>query len=165
MTPTPQQIEWQLKTFNQLTAQEMHDLLRLRQDIFVVEQNCVYADIDGTDHEWLHLLGTVPHPTHKHSNTLIAYARLRFTTAASEPVARIGRVVVAPAGRGQELGRALMERAMAAIHSQYPNRTIVLGAQVYLLKFYQSLGFKNVGPEYLEDGILHQDMEWRGASA
>ena len=165
MTPTPQQIEWQLKTFNQLTAQEMHDLLRLRQDIFVVEQNCVYADIDGTDHEWLHLLGTVTQGGDECASRLVAYARLRFTTASNEPIARIGRVAVAREARGQALGRALMEQAMAAVHAQLPSRTIVLGAQVYLLEFYQSLGFKNVGAAYMEDGIPHQDMEWRGVSA
>lgn len=155
-SPQSTPIDWQLKRFSELSAQTMHDMLRLRQDVFVVEQNCPYPDIDGTDHEWLHLLGY-------QQGELVAYARLRLREAeqAQEPQARIGRVLVAEKARGQALGRALMVEAMAHIHSMHPKRPIILGAQCYLLAFYRSLGFQSVGGEYLEDGIPHQDMEWR----
>ncbi|CUS47923.1 MAG: ElaA protein [Idiomarinaceae bacterium HL-53] len=143
---------WEVKPFSELTAQELYEVFKLRQDVFIVEQTCPYPDIDGTDREWLHVLGW-------QHNKLAAYARIRCPNDTYSQ-ARIGRVVVAPFARGQQLGRSLMEYCMQYIQQAAPNAVIALGAQTYLLNFYQSLGFISVSETYLEDDIPHQNMEW-----
>lgn len=145
---------WCVKPFSTLTCAELYQVLRVRQDVFVVEQNCPYNDIDDTDAEWLHLLG-------RQGEQLVAYARLRLDAPEHPGVARIGRVLVIESGRGQGVARELMQRSMDYIHEHAPGRVIAIGAQCYLLDFYRSLGFQNVGEPYDEDGIPHQDMEWR----
>ena len=145
-------INWQVKPFAALTAQELYAVFKLRQDVFIVEQTCPYPDIDGTDTEWLHVLGW-------QDNQLAAYARIRYPNETYSQ-ARIGRVVVASFARGQQLGRLLMQYCMQNIQQAAPKAMIALGAQTYLLDFYQSLGFVSVSETYLEDDIPHQDMEW-----
>jgi len=143
--------DWQIKSFHELNVAEVYAMFKLRQDVFVVEQTCPYPDIDGTDEQWLHVLGW-------QGEQLAAYARLKFN--AHEPEARIGRVVVASFARGQQLGRELMLFSMRFIQTAQPASKIVLSAQTYLLEFYQSLGFQSVSDTYLEDDIPHQAMEW-----
>ena len=147
-----EQIHWQVKAFDALTPAELYEMFKLRQDVFIVEQTCPYPDIDGTDAQWLHVFAW-------RGDRLAAYARLQ--RAQANPLqARIGRVVVAPFARGEQLGRELMEYCMRYIEQQYTGATIVLSAQTYLLAFYRSLGFVSVSETYLEDDIPHQDMEY-----
>lgn len=146
-------LNWQVLPYSALTRDQLYAMLKLRQDVFIVEQNCPYHDIDGDDVNWLHVLG-------EQAGRLVAYARLRLTDATGAPIARIGRVIVTVEARHQGVARQLMLRAIDEIHQQAPNRPIALAAQTYLLPFYQSLGFANVGEPYLEDDIPHQDMEW-----
>lgn len=143
---------WQLKAFSDLSLTQLYDLLALRQNVFVVEQDCPYPDADGDDMNWLHLLGY-------QSGELVAYARIRPGSA--EQPARIGRVVVAEKARGQQLGRQLMQESMRLVLNRDQCNEIVIGAQLYLLDFYTSLGFMSEGDDYLEDGIPHQDMRYR----
>lgn len=147
-------INWQIKTLAELTQHELYEILRTRQDVFVVEQNCPYADIDGTDAKWMHVFA-------EQDGRILAYARLRLQNEKQEPIARIGRVLVKNNARGQGLARELMRRAVEYIHTSAPERTIELSVQVYLLDFYRSFGFVEVNYEYLEDNIPHHDMEWR----
>lgn len=158
-------LQWQLKTFDQLSLNELYDILNLRQQVFVVEQNCPYLDADGEDIHALHLFAY-------EAKELITYARI-FHASGIEPTGqkanlhgadphthRIGRVAVALSARNRQLGRKLMQRAMeVALQGEHSNE-IVIGAQSYLLNFYQSLGFKCEGEPYLEDDIPHQDMRF-----
>ncbi|MFU8784485.1 GNAT family N-acetyltransferase [Aliidiomarina sp.] len=138
-------------TFAELNGRQVHDIFKLRQDIFIVEQNCPYHDIDGTDANWLHLCGF-------DNEGLVAYARLHCP---GDETSEIGRVVVHQRGRGKSYGRELMERAVTEILARAPNQPIELNAQTYLLEFYGSLGFVPIGEEYLEDDIPHKLMEYR----
>ncbi|RUO18729.1 GNAT family N-acetyltransferase [Aliidiomarina iranensis] len=137
--------------FSELSALQVHDIFKLRQDIFIVEQDCPYPDIDGTDTNWLHLCGF-------DDEGLVAYARLHCP---GDETSEIGRVVVAQRGRGKSYGRELMQRAVVEILARAPAQPIELNAQTYLLEFYGSLGFTVIGEEYLEDGIPHRLMEYR----
>lgn len=138
-------------TFAELNGRQVHDIFKLRQDIFIVEQNCPYHDIDGTDANWLHLCGF-------DDEGLVAYARLHCP---GDETSEIGRVVVHQRGRGMNYGRELMERAVTEILARAPQQPIELNAQTYLLEFYGSLGFVPIGEEYLEDDIPHKLMEYR----
>lgn len=143
---------WEIKPFNQLTLEQLYALLKLRQEVFVVEQTCPYLDADGLDQQAMHLWAT------DDEGDMVAYARLFMPTTAT-PYARIGRVISAGKVRGQGLGQELMRRAIAWCEQAAPNTPIRLGAQVYLRRFYQSFGFVEISAEYLEDDIPHVDME------
>lgn len=136
--------------FDDLTPRQLHDALALRQRVFVVEQACVYQDVDGKDPNALHLLGR------NETATLVAYARI-LPPGARFDVAAIGRVVVAPEHRGQGLARALMLEAIRIARDHHGPR-VALSAQAHLEAFYASLGFVRVGDVYDEDGIPHVDM-------
>lgn len=139
-----------LKAFDNLTPQELYAVLRLRSEVFVVEQNCVYLDIDNKDLKCHHLLLW-------QNNILIAYARL-VPPGLSFNEMSIGRVVTSPQGRGTGAGRKLMELAIANCQQVFGVGAIKIGAQAYLQKFYASLGFEQVSEIYDEDGIPHMDM-------
>lgn len=130
---------------------DVHDLLKLRQDVFVVEQESLYRDIDGQDPEALHLLVRL-----KPADKLVGI--LRLVTDPEAGRARIGRVVIAPEGRGSGLGRKLMWAGITKAEELVADCTIDLAAQAHLERFYQSFGFATVSEEYLEDGIPHLDM-------
>ncbi len=147
-------LTWHIKTFAELTKKELYEVLRVRQDVFVVEQSCAYNDIDGGDEQWVHVFA-------QNGERIVAYARLRLHNEKQEPIARVGRLLVTMQARGKGLARELMQRCINYIHEAAPNRVIELSAQCYLLEFYGSLGFTEVGYEYLEDDIPHHDMEWR----
>ena len=138
------------KAFQQLTINELYDLLQLRSEVFVVEQNCVYQDIDGKDTKALHVIG-------KKNNKIIAYTRI-FKPGDYFENASIGRVVVSKLERQHKYGYDLMEASIKTITDYFNTTTIELSAQVYLKKFYNTLGFQEVGEEYLEDGIPHINM-------
>ena len=143
-------ITWQLKKFDSLTPHELYNILRLRTEVFVVEQSCVFQDMDNKDQQSYHLMGW-------ENNILIAYTRL-IPPGISYPEASIGRVVTSPVSRGSGVGKLLMEKSIEAIIHSYGKIPIKIGAQVYLKKFYESLGFKQTSEIYDEDGIDHIEM-------
>ncbi|VEE62589.1 putative acyltransferase [Shewanella putrefaciens] len=149
-------VEWQNLKFNQLTANTLYEILKLRVDVFVVEQACAYPELDDKDRhpETQHLIGLSP------AGGLLTYARI-LPPGLSYPEASIGRVVVSPAGRGKGLAMPLMQRAIDAALSTWPAAGIQIGAQDYLKSFYQKLGFNACSDMYLEDGIPHIDMRYQ----
>ncbi|MFT4033597.1 MAG: GNAT family N-acetyltransferase [Siphonobacter sp.] len=145
-------ITFTLKRFNELTLQELYDLLALRTEVFIVEQNCPYQDADGNDTKAWHCLGK------DEQGKLLAYTRLFNVDVSYAGYTSIGRVVTSPASRGKGLGRILMEHSIASCQKLFGSHPIKIGAQSYLLDFYESLGFVSTGIEYLEDGIPHTYM-------
>lgn len=146
-------MKWNLKRFEQLSAAELYQVLQLRSEVFVVEQNCVYQDIDGKDCGAVHLIGDS-------EGSVVAYARL-FQPGDYFQQASIGRVVVAANFRSQKTGHELMKRAVAAVEKLFGVTHIRISAQAYLQKFYESHGFSVIGDPYLEDDIPHLRMEKR----
>lgn len=143
-------MKWEIKAFDQLSLQELYSALTLRTDVFVVEQNCPYPELDGKDPVCLHLLGT-------DEGELVAYLRILPAGQSYDEVS-IGRVLVKASHRGQGLGRPMMEEAIQHITEVWGENAIKIGAQAYLQDFYTSLGFQPVSEVYLEDGIPHLDM-------
>ena len=143
-------LESRLKPFSQLTNLELYEILRLRSEVFVVEQNCVFLDMDNKDQKCHHL-------SLYHGDELAAYCRIVPAGISYAEIA-IGRVVSAPAYRGKGLGRKVMVEAIAACKEMYGSVPIRLGAQTYALEFYASLGFVTEGETYDEDGIEHIEM-------
>ena len=139
-----------LKTFEALTSNELYTILRLRNEVFVVEQNCVFQDADNKDQESLHLM-------YWRSKELIAYCRLLPQGLMYEEMS-IGRVVSSPSARGISAGKQLIAEAIDCCYRQFGKGPIRIGAQCYLINFYASFGFKNEGAVYLEDGIEHIEM-------
>ena len=151
--PSQKSMNIHIKTFAQLTLDELYTLLRLRSAVFVVDQQCVYQDLDNQDQIAEHLL-----LTDANSGQLAAYARL-FAPTAQATHARIGRVIVASEFRGRGLAYTLMHTAIAHLRQQAGVEVVIdIQAQTYLCAFYQSLGFSVRSPEYLEDNIPHCDM-------
>ncbi|QDA61296.1 GNAT family N-acetyltransferase [Hymenobacter jejuensis] len=141
-------LNWTSKSYNALALNELYSLLQLRSEVFVVEQNCAFQDIDGQDEAAYHLLGRTD------DGQLAAYARLFDAGKCYEQVS-IGRVVVSPAFRRFSFGRQLMNQAIAECEALFGPQPIKIGAQYYLRAFYQSLGFVQQGDIYLEDDIEH----------
>lgn len=139
--------EWVIKTFNDLTPIELYAILRLRSEVFVVEQNCVFLDMDNKDQECHHLMG-------KLNNRLVAYTRLVPPGHIYEQPS-IGRVVTALEIRNSGIGMELIRQSISGIQILYGNTSIKIGAQLYLKRFYESFGFKQISNVYLEDGIKH----------
>lgn len=145
-------MRWTCLPFAELSTQQLYDLLALRSEVFVVEQQCVFLDIDGVDPQTWHLLG------HGDDGRLLAYARLLPPGLKAAEDAVIGRVVTAPAARSGGVGRALMAEAVAQCERLWPGHAITLHAQAHLQRFYAGFGFAPVGEQYMEDGIPHQEM-------
>lgn len=139
-----------VKSFGDLSAQELYEILQLRSAIFVVEQQCVYQDIDGKDIGALHILG-------REGNSLLAYTRI-LAPGAYFREASIGRVAVRKSARGGGLGKEIMEASIQVAEQRFGTEGVSLSAQSYLRKFYRELGFKETGEEYQEDGIPHIRM-------
>ncbi|RIV34947.1 GNAT family N-acetyltransferase [Flagellimonas lutimaris] len=139
-----------IKTFDQLTTEELYQILRLRSEVFVVEQDCVYQDVDNKDQKALHVIGVK-------DGEIVAYTRI-FKPGDYFDNVSIGRVVVAQDQRKYGLGKQIMQASLTAIQERFPNKPIEISAQSYLLKFYKELGFNAFGEEYLEDGIPHRRM-------
>src|SRR5438270_6106744 len=138
------------KSFDQLTPRELYAILQLRSEVFVVEQNCVFLDADDKDHASYHVMAW--------QNELLAgYTRLvPAGVAYAEP--SIGRVVTSPKLRNTGIGRTLMQFSIRTSYDLYGKTTIIIGAQLYLRKFYESLGFIQCSDVYLEDNIEHIKM-------
>ena len=149
-------IEWRFAPFHELTPREVHDLFQVRAAAFVVEQDCVFQDLDGIDPECWHLLGFSPSPSGE-GRALVAYCRLVPPgTKYAEP--SIGRVVTTDAVRGTGCGRRLMREALERAAQLWPGRAIRIGAQRHLESFYADFGFVAASEPYDEDGILHIEM-------
>nr|WP_298923489.1 GNAT family N-acetyltransferase [uncultured Allomuricauda sp.] len=139
-----------VKTFEELSNTELYQLMRLRSEVFVVEQDCIYQDLDNKDQKALHVLGV------KNQN-VVAYTRV-FMPGDYFKNTSIGRVVVEKEERKFGYGKVIMEASLEEIKKRFPESSIELSAQTYLIKFYNDLGFKTSGEEYLEDGIPHIRM-------
>ncbi|RIL08932.1 MAG: GNAT family N-acetyltransferase [Proteobacteria bacterium] len=148
-------LKWQCSAFEQLSSSELYEVLRLRQEVFIVEQNCPYLDADGTDRSSYHLLGWS-----EEDKRLVAYARL-VKPGIKYAEASIGRVVTSSSARGTGCGKLLVAEAIVQIKSLCPGIGIRISAQQYLERFYKEFGFETVSPPYDEDGIPHIEMLWR----
>ncbi len=142
---------WSWKKFEEISGEEMHEMLALRQVVFVVEQDCVYLDADELDKLSFHLFGR------NERGNLLAYARLNFRdTRYKEP--SFGRILTSEKIRGSGIGKKLLEHCIEKSKDEYPELGIRISAQYYLKKFYHDFGFKTVGAPYDEDGIEHVEM-------
>jgi len=144
-------ISWKLKQFNELSTYELYAILRLRSEVFIVEQNCPYLDEDNKDQLSHHLMGW-------DDDLLVAYTRLLPVGVSYADMPSIGRVVTSPNARGLGIGRKLMDVSIDKLYELFGYMPIKIGAQLYLKKFYESLGFVQTDDGYLEDGIPHIEM-------
>jgi ElaA protein len=143
-------IDWKYKQFSDLTPDELYTILRLRNEVFVVEQNCVFQDADNKDQLSQHVMGW-------NNDLLVAYARLvPAGISYSEP--SIGRVVTSPGARSLGMGKELMRQSINILYATWGKTNIKIGAQLYLEQFYNSFGFQRTSEIYLEDGIDHIEM-------
>jgi ElaA protein len=138
--------------FYELSLDELYAILALRQEVFIVEQNCPFLDADGKDTIAMHLM------IFDTNQNLVAYTRLYDKDAYYQGYTSIGRVVTSPKARGDGLGRVLMEKSIEKVLTLFGQAPIKIGAQKYLEKFYESLGFELTGNDYIEDGIPHTYM-------
>ena len=138
------------KTFSELDTEDLYQILRIRSEVFVVEQDCVYQDIDNKDKNAIHLY-------YKENDQIVAYTRI-FKAGDYYENPCIGRVLVSKKNRGNDLGKKIMIDSMEYIKQNIKGEKIELSAQKYLDKFYKDLGFYKIGEDYLEDGIPHQRM-------
>jgi ElaA protein len=144
-------LQWKIKRFETLSLSELYKLLQLRAEVFIVEQNCVYQDIDGKDEKALHLIG-------EDNGEIVAYARL-FKPHDYFEEASIGRVIVKEKSRAKKLGHILMREAIQVIETHFEVNEITISAQLYLKHFYESHGFVQISDTYLEDDIPHIRMK------
>ena len=149
MTP----LTWQWFSFGALSNGQLYQMLALRSEVFVVEQACAYQDLDGKDFKALHLIGTL-------NDKVLATARLLPSGVSYPDAASIGRIVVHPSLRGQDLGRKTVQLALTQYQKLWPNEELLIGAQARLTRFYEELGFVAEGEIYDEDGIEHITMRW-----
>lgn len=143
-------VVWKIKSFDELSVNELYEILKIRQEVFVVEQTCYYLDADGSDVMALHIWGDLEGET-------VAYCRV-FRPNIKYAEASVGRVLTHPIYRGRDLGKILMKIALQTIAIRFNTEEVRISAQDYLLKFYTDLGFKDTAKKYLEDGIPHTEM-------
>ncbi len=143
-------ISWTIKKFDELSVQELYAVLRLRSEVFVVEQNCVFQDMDNKDQSSWHLMGW-------ENDQLIAYTRL-IPPGVLHGYTSIGRVITSQTARGTGIGKRLMEKSIQEATDRFGKLPIKIGAQLYLREFYNSFGFKQSSDIYDEDGIDHIEM-------
>lgn len=144
------EITWSCKNFHQLDNEELYQALKLRSKVFVVEQDCVYEDLDDMDQQAYHLVGY-------QDGRLLCYARL-FEPGIKYPAASIGRVISSNEVRGKGYGKLLMLEAIRSCSNLWPDTAVSISAQQHLENFYQSIGFETVSEPYMEDGIPHIEM-------
>jgi ElaA protein len=142
---------WKIKRFNELSTTELYMFMHLRSKVFVVEQNCVYQDLDNKDQKALHLLG-------EFDGKVVCYSRL-FNAGDYFENASIGRVVIDPEYRDRKWGNDMMQEAIAAIEEHFNETKITISAQLYLQRFYENNGFVKTSEVYLEDDIEHIEMK------
>lgn len=143
-------MKYVVKKFNELNTEELYAILQLRSEVFVVEQDCVYQDIDYKDQRAFHVIGIK-------ENSIVAYARV-FDSGDYFEFPSIGRILVKKDQRKYKYGHELVQKSITYIENNFENTSILISAQKYLLKFYNNLGFLQQGEEYLEDGIPHIKM-------
>ena len=143
-------MNFSIKTFSELSRDELYDILQLRSEVFVVEQDCVYQDIDGKDQKAWHVLGYK-------NNQLIAYSRI-FDSGDYFNLPSIGRIIVKENKRRFKYGNHLVDESIQFIHKKFEEKIIEISAQKYVINFYNSHGFIQQGDEYVEDGIPHVRM-------
>lgn len=141
---------WKIKTFEELSTKELHQIIKARIDVFVVEQNCPYPEVDGYDPQAIHLWA-------EHHDEVIAYCRI-FAPGIKYPETSIGRVLTHQLYRKMNLGKTLMKFAVNAIEARFRTGSVRISAQDYLLSFYSTFGFTATGKSYLEDNIPHSEM-------
>ncbi len=146
--------EWQCRSFHELSNDELYAVLAARQDVFIIEQNCIYPDFDGLDREARHVLGWV---TVGGKRVLGAYLRI-LAPGVKYTEMSLGRVLTTRAARGAGIGRELLAQGIAHAERLHPGHRIRIGAQHYLERFYQGFGFATISAPYDEDGIAHIDM-------
>ena len=139
-----------IKSFKELSNEELYQILKLRSEVFVVEQHCVFLDMDNKDQESLHVMCYI-------DDKLAAYTRVLPEGLSFEEVS-IGRVITSPLYRGLGLGKEIMEQSIAVCEKLFGIAPIRIGAQLYLKKFYNEFGFVEIGDVYIEDGIVHIEM-------
>ena len=147
-------IAWSFAKFADLTPLQVHDMYRLRVQVFIVEQDCVFQDVDGADPRCWHLLGY-------DGDQLVMYCRL-LPAGVKFDEPSIGRVITAPSVRGTGMGRVLMAEAMKRAADLWPRQPLRIGAQAHLERFYNGFGFDKSSEPYDEDGILHIEMHHKG---
>lgn len=145
------QLQWKCKHFNELSAAELYSILRLRTEVFILEQSCLYQDVDGKDVKSYHVFAEGS------NGEVLAYARV-LPPGVSYTEASIGRVVTSPKVRGAGTGKELMKKVMSMMAREFPGKAIRISAQSYLIKFYSGFGFVPQGEDYLEDDIPHRQM-------
>ncbi|HBI93678.1 MAG TPA: GNAT family N-acetyltransferase [Terrisporobacter glycolicus] len=146
-------MNWKIKKFNELNIEEIYKILALRNEIFIVEQECPYLDCDDKDLNSYHLFLT-------ENGQIVSYLRILEKGVSYDEIS-IGRVAVKKSYRGKGISRKMMQKAIEFIENNLSENTIKIQAQAYLLDFYSSLGFKAVSEEYLEDNIPHIDMIYK----
>lgn len=144
-------LQFEIKRFKELSTQDLYEVMFLRSEVFIVEQNCVYQDIDRKDQKAIHVLGY-------YNNELAAYCRL-FDAGDYFDQSSIGRVVVSPKYRDKKLGHELIRKAINIIEEELLQTKITISAQQYLQKFYETHGFEQTSEMYLEDDIPHIEMK------
>jgi len=152
-------LAWRFAPFHELDPLEIHDLFQARSAVFVVEQNCVFLDVDGVDPQCWHLIGR-----RDFTGPLLAYCRL-VPPGVKFPEPSIGRVITTAAGRRSGAGRELMSEAVARAQELWPGEKLRIGAQMYLERFYGDYGFVRSSEPYDEDGIMHIEMLREGGKA
>lgn len=150
MSASTKTIIWKVRTFQELTVPELYKILKARCDVFIVEQNCPYPDLDDYDQKSLHLWAEI-------DGEILAYCRL-FNFGIKYKECSIGRVLTTEKARGRNIGKQLMSYAVEVIETRFKTSQIRISAQDYLLNFYQQFGFEDTGKKYLEDNIPHTEM-------
>jgi ElaA protein len=140
------------KAFSDLSVDELYEILALRSEVFVVEQNCIFLDLDHKDQKALHFMGF------DQKNQLMAYTRLFNESVYYQGFLSIGRVVASPKGRGEGYGREMFGKSVEKVQELFGQKSIKIGAQAYLESFYASFGFESINEDYVEDGIPHKMM-------
>ncbi len=143
------EVIWQLKAFEELSTKELYEILALRTEVFVVEQNCIFQDMDFKDDVAIHILGK------SSEGKLLAYSRIFDKDVYYSGYLAIGRVVTKASNRKGGLGIELLEQSIKTCYAMYGVLPIKIGAQKYLTRFYSKFGFKEIGEDYIEDGIPH----------
>lgn len=143
-------LRWQVATFDEIDNRDLYAILRLRQEVFVVEQDCIFQDLDGLDLEAMHMMCW-------RESDLLGYQRC-LKPGVVYPESSIGRIVTAPQARGKSLGRELVRRGIELNMRQWPDSDIRIGAQARLERFYEGFGFVRDGEDYMEDDIAHVHM-------
>ncbi len=143
-------MKWEIKGFDELTNNEMYEILKLRSEVFVIEQKCIYEDCDGKDKKSYHLFA-------KENGEILVYLRILEKGVSYNEIS-IGRVLSNKKHRGKGFGKEMMIRALDFIENNLNEKSVRISAQEYLLKFYSSFGFVKVSEGYLEDDIPHIEM-------